>query len=66
MLNTYRNDINLFVQRIDAAVKAAADHPEVDADKIGIIGYCFGETFLPACLFCHVIISLYLPTHMQA
>ena len=49
MLNTYRNDINLFVQRIDAAVKAAADRPEVDADKIGIIGYCFGETFF-ACM----------------
>lgn len=49
MLNTYRNDIDLFVQRIEAAVKAAAGHPKVDADKVGIIGYCFGEPFY-ACI----------------
>ena len=44
MLNFYRDDIDLFVQRINAAVMAAANHPMVDPDKIAIIGYCFGGT----------------------
>ena len=44
MLNFYRDDIDLFVQRINAAVMETANHPMVDPDKIAIIGYCFGGT----------------------
>mmetsp|Transcript_4621 Transcript_4621/g.12985 ORF Transcript_4621/g.12985 Transcript_4621/m.12985 type:complete len:637 (-) Transcript_4621:514-2424(-) len=44
LLVSFRSDPTLFVQRMKAAVEAAKEHPRVDPDKIGMIGYCFGGT----------------------
>jgi dienelactone hydrolase len=42
--STYRNDPDLFVSRIQAAVDVVANHPLVNPDKIVMVGYCFGGT----------------------
>lgn len=38
----YRNDVPLFRQRLKAAFDAGTALPEVDAKRVGAIGYCFG------------------------
>lgn len=40
----YRSDPELFVQRIQRAVDLVKTFPEVDADNLAVIGYCFGGT----------------------
>jgi len=40
----YRNDTELYIQRISAAVLLIQADPMVDTNSIGIIGYCFGGT----------------------
>lgn len=40
----YRSDPDLFTQRIQRAIDEVKQMPEVDSDKIGLIGYCFGGT----------------------
>jgi len=40
----YRDDKELFVSRIQAAVDTVKNLPQVDPTKIAIIGYCFGGT----------------------
>ena len=44
LLNYYRDDIDMFVGRIKAAVELVAADPKVDAERIVLIGYCFGGT----------------------
>lgn len=38
----YRNDIPLFRQRLKAAYDAGTALPQVDAKRVGAMGYCFG------------------------
>lgn len=40
----YRGDMPLFRRRLTAALDALKKHPKVDANKIAVIGYCFGGT----------------------
>jgi dienelactone hydrolase len=44
LTTTYRSDPDLFTQRIQRAIDEVKQMPEVDSDKIGLIGYCFGGT----------------------
>lgn len=38
----YRNDVPLFRERLKAAFDAGTAMPQVDASRVGAIGYCFG------------------------
>ncbi|CAB9521085.1 dienelactone hydrolase [Seminavis robusta] len=40
----YRGNNSLFFGRIQAAVDVMMQHPDVIADKVAVIGYCFGGT----------------------
>lgn len=40
----YKGDIVLYRQRLDSALKTLRNRPEVDPDRIAVIGYCFGGT----------------------
>lgn len=40
----YRGNNTLFYGRMQAAVDALKEHPDVMSDKIAVIGYCFGGT----------------------
>jgi len=42
--NTYVNDMDLYVARMQRAVEQLQQVPEVDPTNIAIIGYCFGGT----------------------
>jgi dienelactone hydrolase len=44
LVTLYRSNSTLFVQRIQRAIEAVKANPEVDSDKIAVIGYCFGGT----------------------
>eukprot|EP00978_Attheya_sp_CCMP212_P029909 scaffold108107_cov58-Attheya_sp.AAC.1 len=44
LLAYYRDNVQLFTQRIKAAITAAKTLPNVDPENIAIIGYCFGGT----------------------
>lgn len=38
----YRSNATLFSERIQAAVELVKTFPEVDAENVALIGYCFG------------------------
>ena len=40
----YRSNMTLYMSRIQSAINVVAAHPKVDADRIALIGYCFGGT----------------------
>lgn len=40
----YKNDRQLYRERLSAALAALKDDPNVDPTKIAVIGYCFGGT----------------------
>ena len=42
LAGAFRNDRQMMRQRINAALEVLKSQPEVDPDKIGAIGYCFG------------------------
>lgn len=44
LLELYRTNQTLYTNRIQAAVDLVASFPDVDAENIAIIGYCFGGT----------------------
>jgi len=44
LLGIYRGNATLYTQRIQAAVDFVKIQPEVDPEKVAIIGYCFGGT----------------------
>jgi len=44
LTSLYRNNVTLFVGRIQAAVNVVKSLPFVDASKVVVIGYCFGGT----------------------
>jgi len=47
----YKNDLQLFYSRIQAAVDVVKNHSDVMSDKIAVIGYCFGGTGILAYSF---------------
>jgi dienelactone hydrolase len=44
----YRDNSTLFISRIKAAIDAVKSLSEVDNEKVAVIGYCFGGTFVCA------------------
>jgi dienelactone hydrolase len=44
LMDSYRDDVPLFMQRINAGITAAIATGRVDPERIVIIGYCFGGT----------------------
>ncbi|MGC9453710.1 MAG: dienelactone hydrolase family protein [Phycisphaerae bacterium] len=40
----FRSDRELMRRRVRAGLTAVCDHPRVDGDRVGAIGYCFGGT----------------------
>lgn len=40
----YRGNITLFTGRIQSAIDYVKTMPEVDAENVAIVGYCFGGT----------------------
>lgn len=44
LANTYRGDPALFAGRIQAAIDLVRDMPNVDPEKVAVVGYCFGGT----------------------
>ena len=43
-IDTFRNNATLFTQRIAAAVEHVQSLPNVDANKVSLVGYCLGGT----------------------
>ena len=44
----YRDNSTLFISRIKAAIDTVKSLSEVDNEKVAVIGYCFGGTFVCA------------------
>ena len=44
LARTYRSDAELFTQRMNSAIEIVKAMPEVDAENVAMIGYCFGGT----------------------
>jgi dienelactone hydrolase len=40
----YKGDVALYRQRLSVALNTLRNRPEVDSDRIAVIGYCFGGT----------------------
>ena len=44
MAGTYKKDRTLFRKRLNLALQAALEQPQVDAKRVAVLGYCFGGT----------------------
>lgn len=44
LVSQYHGDKNLYMSRITAAIEEVKAHPNVDENRVGLAGYCFGGT----------------------
>lgn len=44
LATTYRSDASLFANRIQSAIELVRGMPNVDPEKVAIVGFCFGGT----------------------